>query len=368
MFVRVIVMKPREILENFKPYEWEPPVEEVAKKFGLNPDKILRFDTNTMPFQPIKLLEKLNQKLLNLRVNEYPETSYLELREALAEYLGRSKDEITVTAGCDEALDVLVKVFIDPNTKVLVSAPTYAMYRVVVEAMGGKIINILRKPDFSDDVEKILKTVDDKTKLIFLCNPNNPTANPTSEKTVLQLLEETDCAIVVDESYVEFYGKSFVNLVDKYENLIILRTFSKAFSLAGIRVGYIVANKKTINLLNLMRPPNSLTVISLVLAKIALENLDWVKENVKKIVDEREKLAKVLSKIDGVYVYPSTTNFLLVKFVKEDANRIHQELLRNGIITRNVSGKPMLENCLRITVRKPEENRVLVENLKKSLN
>jgi len=361
-------MKPREILENFKPYEWELSVIDVAKKFGLNPDKILRFDTNTMPFQPVRLLEKLNQKLLNLKVNEYPETSYLELREALAGYLGRNVDEITVTAGCDEALDILVKVFIDPNTKVLVSTPTYAMYRVVVEAMGGKIVNIQRKPDFSDDVENILRTVDNKTKLIFLCNPNNPTANPTSEKTVTQLLDETDCAVVVDESYVEFYGKSFVNLIDKYENLIILRTFSKAFSLAGARIGYMVANKKTINLLNLMRPPNSLTVISLALAKIALENLDWIRENVKKIVEERERLAKVLGEIDGVYVYPSVTNFLLVKFVKGNVNKIHQELLKSGIITRNVSDQPMLENCLRITVRKPEENRVLIENLKKILS
>ena len=361
-------MRLRGILEGFKPYEWESSTLDIAKKFGLDPDKILRFDTNTMPFHPERLLKILNQKLLNLRVNEYPEPSYLELREALAEYLGRSVDEITVTAGCDEALDILSKVFIDPKTKVLVSTPTYAMYRVVVEAMGGKIVNIQRKPDFSDDVEKIVEAVDDKTRIIFLCNPNNPTANPTSEETVLRLLKETDCAVVVDESYFEFYGKSFVNLIDKYENLIILRTFSKAFSLAGARVGYMVANRKTIDILNIMRPPNSLTVISLALAKIALENLEWVKENVKKVIEEREKLIEDLKKIDGVHVYPSVTNFLLVRFVKGDVNHIHRKLLEKGIITRNVGSHPMLENCLRITVRKREENMVLVENLERILS
>ncbi|RJX15904.1 histidinol-phosphate transaminase [Candidatus Bathyarchaeota archaeon] len=360
-------MRIRTLIKNFQPYEWEFSIIELAKKYGFPPDKILRFDTNTMPYPPIKLLEELKQALPNLQINEYPETTYKELREALANYLGRNIDEITVTAGCDEALDIIAKVFVDSETNVLVSTPTYAMYRVTVEAMGGKIVQILRKPDFSDNTEKLVEAVNENTRLIFLCSPNNPTGNLTSEETVVKLLEETDCAVVVDESYAEFCSQTFINLIDKYENLIILRTFSKAFSMAGARVGYIVSNKKTINLLNLMRPPNSLTVISLFLAKKALENLDWMRENIKKIVEEREKLIKILNKIDGVKVYPSYTNFILTKFLRKNVNEIHQKLLENGIITRNVSSQPLLENCLRITVRKPEENNVLVDTLKKIL-
>ncbi|RLI05625.1 histidinol-phosphate transaminase [Candidatus Bathyarchaeota archaeon] len=360
-------MKIRETIKNFKPYEWEVSLLEMAKKLGLDPTKILRFDMNTMALTPNKFIQELEKILPTIRINEYPETSYLELRNALSKYTGRDVDEITVTAGCDEALDIVAKVFIDPGTKVLVSSPTYAMYRVVVEAMGGKIVNVLRRENFDDDVDGILKSIDDKTGLIFLCSPNNPTAILTSRETIVKLLNETECPIVVDESYMEFCGQTFVDLVGNYENLIILRTFSKAFSLAGARVGYVIANKNTINLLNIMRPPNSLSVISLALAKIALENVNQVMENVKKTIEEREKLIEELKKIDGLHVYPSNTNFVLVRFENGNIKEVHQKLLENGIITRNVSDQPLLENCLRITVRTQEENRLLVDTLKKIL-
>lgn len=358
-------MRVRSILKGFKPYSWETSPVEVVKKFGLSIDKILRFDTNTMPLIPKEIIEEFKSAIQNIKINEYPDPSYMELREALSNYLKKDVDEICITAGCDEALDIISKVFVEPETNVIISSPTYAMYRIVVEAMGGKIVEVLRKKDFSDDVEKIIEIVDENTRMIFICNPNNPTGNLTPKNDIIRLLKDfPEIPVIVDESYAEFAGESLIKFTSDYENLIILRTFSKAFSLAGARVGYIIANAKTIKILNIMRPPNSLSVPSLTLANIALKHLDIIRRNIEYILSEKEWLMKAFKNIKCVEAYPSYTNFILVRFKDLNVHDVYEKLLRQGIITRNVSDMPMLENCLRITVRTREENNFLVENLK----
>ncbi|MGP3668284.1 MAG: histidinol-phosphate transaminase [Candidatus Bathyarchaeota archaeon] len=358
-------MRIRSIIKGFKPYSWEISPVEVIKKFSLTTDKIIRFDTNTMPFIPKEVVEEFKSTIQNIKINEYPDPSYIELREELSNYLKKDVDEICITAGCDEALDIVSKVFVEYGTSAIISSPTYAMYRIVVETMGGKIVEVLRKTDFSDDVEKLMNTVNEDTRIIFLCNPNNPTGNLTPKNDIISLVESfPEIPIVVDESYAEFAGESLVDFTDKYENLIILRTFSKALFLAGARVGYIVANAKTIQILNIMRPPNSLSVPSLILANIVLKHLDVVKRNIEYILSEREWLIKELKNVKGIQVYPSCTNFILVRFNEFNVYNIYESLLRRGVIVRNVSDMPMLKNCLRITVRTRKENSFLIENLK----
>ena len=356
-------MKVRAFLKNFKPYEWELSNEQISTNVGLSVNKILRFDTNTSPYIPTKVLNKLSSILLKLKVNEYPDASYTEIRNYISEYANVDKDQIVLTNGADEALDIIAKVFIDNGTNALISAPTYSMYRVCVEILNGEIVPILRNKDFSDNEERIIEAFSEKTRVIFLCSPNNPTGNVSNRETIIRLLEELECPIVVDESYFEFSKKTVANLLHEYQNLIIIRTFSKAFGLAGARVGYILSSNELCNLFNKVRPPNSVGIISLALAKLALENLDVMEENVKEIIKERERVIKNLRKINEIYTYPSEANFILVKFLNVDALKIHKELLNRGIVTRNVSNMPMLNNCIRISIRTYEENNILLNNL-----
>ncbi|MFH1328767.1 MAG: histidinol-phosphate transaminase [Candidatus Bathyarchaeota archaeon] len=358
-------MKVRKTLKKFRPYEWEPSSEQLASKMGIKPGSILRFDTNTSPFPPKKILSELASSLIEVGVNEYPETSYFKLRSSLSKYTGAKPSQIIVTTGADEALDIIAKTFIDSGTGSLVSAPTYTMFRVVVEVMGGKSMSVLRKDDLTDDVDSILKAVNDKTRVIFLCSPNNPTGNLTQRNAILRILQETKCTIVVDEAYVEFCGETAMDLINKYQNLIVLRTFSKAFGLAGARVGYILAAEKTVELLNIMRPPNSLSVISLALAISALRNINHMKKNVGLIVNERERLSQIIKELSGIHMYPSSANFYLLKFLKLKSSYVYSKLLKQGIVSRDVGDQPKLENCLRFTVRTSKENDKLLEVLSK---
>jgi len=360
-------VKVRELIKAFKPYEWEPSRKEISERIGIPEEEILRFDLNTVPFRPEEILKALSEKLPSLPVNEYPDPSYRELREALSEYLKVNPENIMVTVGADEALDIMAKTFIDPGTVALVSAPTYSMYRITVEALGGRIVEVLRNPDFSDDLEALIEqSRKPETRMVFLCSPNNPTGNLTPQEDAVRLLESVGCAVMVDEAYAEFSGTSLVNLAEKYENLMVVRTFSKAFALAGVRIGYVVASRKTIELLSKVRPPNSVSVTSLALAKIALEKADFLLAKAREITAERERLSKALSRIEGLTVYPSHANFLLVKFEKADALKVYMELLSRGLVVRRLSG-PMLENCLRITVLDKASNDKLLGALKEIL-
>ncbi|MFQ5762376.1 MAG: histidinol-phosphate transaminase [Candidatus Bathyarchaeia archaeon] len=356
-------MKIRDCLTSFKPYEWEPSNEEIARRVGLRAQDIIRFDTNATPRTPLHLLRSLSGRLMTLNINDYPDTSYSSLRRALARYLNCDFDQVSVTAGADEALDLVAKVFVDPGSSVVVSVPTYSYYGAVVGALGGGVKEVQRKLDFSDDVEAIISAITPEVRIIFLCSPNNPTGNVIAEDSLIRLLESTDLPVVVDEAYAEFAGKSFTSMTSKYRNLIVLRTFSKAFALAGVRVGYMVACKEMIGIINKVRPPNSVGVISLALAEMALEQRDALKETVDRIIRGRDRLAEQLRKLGGLTVYPSEANFLLVRFADIPARAVYEELLRKGIVVRDLSQVPRLENCLRFTVRTEDDNNKLLNSL-----
>ena len=357
-------MKIRETVKRFKPYEWEPNNEAISAEVGISPEKIIRFDTNTSPFTPSKLLSELGRKLSSLKVNEYPDTSYISLREALSKYAGVSIEQISVTNGADEALDIIAKTLVDPGTTVLVSVPTYSMYRITTEIMGGKVVSVFRRGDLSDDVGAIINAAEG-ARAVFLCSPNNPTGNLTKRSTVLRLLREVNAPIIVDEAYFEFCGKTVADLVAKNENLIVVRTLSKAFGLASVRVGYIIATSETVNILNRVRPPNSLGIMSTTLAQAALREVEYMEKNRALIIRERERLREALKELGKIYVYPSEANFFLVRFKYLSGSEVYRRLLRLGIVTRDVSDLPLLKNCLRLTVRTPEENDKLLEALAK---
>ncbi len=358
-------MRFRKVLERFEPYEWETPSGDIAAKLGLAVDQIIRFDTNASPNVPSKWLRDLSSKLDKIGINDYPDTSYLSLRKALSEYINVPVDRITVTNGSDEGLDLLIKTFIDVGSKAVVSAPTYSYYRTITQTAGGDIVPVPRLKNFSDDIEGLIKAAKrEDSQIVFLCSPNNPTGNSSKREDIIQLLEGTDVAVAVDEAYSEFSGKTLVDLTNRYDNLIVLRTFSKAFALAGARVGYTVASKSTLDLINKVRPPNSLSVISLALAELAANDLDTMKKNVKIAVQERDRCRKfIVEQLKDIQVYPSETNFLLLRFEKIDPNKVHKELMRRGLIVRNVSKTTGLEKCLRFSIRLPKQNDLLLNAL-----
>ena len=351
----------RKNLKNFKPYEWQVSSINLASKINKKNSQIIRFDTNTSPFISKEWLNKLASKLENLNINDYPDVSYDGLKLSISNYLDINKNMITITNGSDEGLDMISKTFIDEQTYAIISSPTYMFYKVISQIMGGNVISIPRKNNFFDDEENILNSTNNNNNIIFLCSPNNPTGNSSKRETVINFLETPNVIVVVDEAYSEFSGKTLIDLTKKYNNLIILRTFSKAFSLAGARIGYMITSEEITNLLNMVRPPNSLSVLSLALAEIALKDDTFVKKNIKYIINERERCKSIIERNSNVQVYPSETNFLLVKFNKLNPNIIYNKLLQKGLIVRNISHLINLEKCLRFNIRTPEQNDILLD-------
>ncbi len=360
-------MKTRRFLRRFKAYEWETSSHDIAASVGLPESKIARLDTNTSPFTPVGPIEALRKNLSAERVNQYPDTSYLNLRVLLSSYCGKDTERFVVTNGADEGLDIIVKTFLDSGEEAITLTPTYSMFRVVTEIMDGKITGVKRSKNFSVDVDGVLERIGRKTRLVFLCSPNNPTGNLTPARDIERLVKETDAVVAVDEAYFEFAGKSAIDLTDKYENLVLIRTFSKAFSMAGVRVGYLVASKTTVGELNKVRPPNSLTVISLALAESALRDIQSMKRNVATIVRERERCFSELSKIDKVEPYPSQANFILFRLKGVDGNMIHSSLMKKGFVLRNFADSPAIENCLRVSASTPQVNEEFLAALRTSV-
>jgi histidinol-phosphate aminotransferase len=354
-------------MEDIEPYSWEKSSREIAEEFGLSVEKIIRFDLNTSPDIPQELLNKAIQSIPSLEIHEYPDTSYRELGIPLAEYCQVDVEQITVTNGADEALDIISKVFLDSKSNAVVSDPTYSMFRIVSKIMGSKVKGILRKKDLTDNFNRIKAAIDRKTRVVFLCSPNNPTGTWISRTDLLDFLESVNCAVVVDEAYYEFSDETFINLTQEYENLIVIRTFSKAFSLAGARVGYMCTSKKTAELLNKVRPPNSLTVFSLELARLALINRRLMESNVSTLKIAKEKMKKGLEEI-GLHVYPSKANFLLVDFGTRSPPSMQRMLMERGMVVRDISSMPMLQRCLRITVLREEQNQQLIQTLSEILD
>uniref|UniRef100_A0A7C5U7Q8 Histidinol-phosphate aminotransferase n=1 Tax=Caldiarchaeum subterraneum TaxID=311458 RepID=A0A7C5U7Q8_CALS0 len=351
----------RPFLNTFEAYSWEPSTAEIAKQYGLNPNEIVRMDLNTSPFQPTAWLKKLSSKLSSTQVQLYPDTSYREFRENVSAYTGRSMDEILVGNGGDECLEIIAQTFLEKGRKAVMSSPSYSYFRVCSEIMGAEVVRIPRKHDFSDDVESILEAVDSSTGVIFLCSPNNPTGNVTPINVVKKIVSQVKCSVVVDEAYFEYCGQTCTSLIDSYPNLIVVRTLSKAFSLAGARVGYALAAEETVKHLNKVRPPNSLSVISLELANTALKNIAQVRKWAQKVVEERNRLARQISSLDGVKVINTEANFLLLIFDSNQADKVYYELMKRGFVVRNLSS--VIAGGLRVTVSTPRNNQRFLKAL-----
>lgn len=303
-----------------------------------------------------------------VELSRYPDPLAGDLRQELAKYAKVKSSQILVGNGSDEIIWMLLMSFVERDEAILTFSPTFSMYRVFGDLLGVRVKEVLLEKDYSFDAKKLLKQIGAKTKLIFLCSPNNPTGQTIPLRDIEQILKSKKI-VVVDEAYIEFaVQKSCAKLLKKCSNLVVLRTFSKAWGLAGLRVGYALANEEVVRVLAKVRAPYSVDGLSQALALQALKKQKQMEASVKKILAEREKLSEALWKL-GLIVFPSEANFLLVQFPpKISATKIYEKLVKQfGIVVRDFSKKTLLKNCLRATIGTPAENSKLLAALKKIL-
>lgn len=303
---------------------------------------------------------------LGTRLNRYPDPLQLKLKEKISSIKGVPAKNIFLGNGSDEVIDILYRAFCNPGKdNVILAPPTYGMFEVSAIINDAEVRKVPLTAEFQLNAEGISEMVDENTKLIFLCSPNNPTGNSLNREDIEFVLNNFEGIVVVDEAYINFSKqKSFTLELNEYPNLVVMQTLSKAWGMAGLRVGMAFASEEIISVFNKIKPPYNINEASQRLAIKALDNIDRVNNWIKEIVSEREKLVKSLGDFYFVEkIYPSDANFLLVK--NREPKKIYNYLVERGIIIRDRSSVALCEGCLRITVGTKQENSILMESLKK---
>jgi histidinol-phosphate aminotransferase len=347
-------------------YVWEPTTDFLAAGYGLPRESIVRFDVNTSPLPP-DLADVLAGEF-DPRLSEYPPSDYAPLVAAAADAYGVGPDEILPTAGADEALDLAARAFLREGSVAVVAGPTYAMYRIVSEQRGARVVGVPRlaaDDAFGLDIPALAATAR-TADLVWLCEPNNPTGAAEPPERIAELLTRLAAdaardgrvppAVVVDEAYAEFVGRSVLPVRNAYPRLVVIRTLSKAHALAGIRVGFAIANSATLAPILAFRAPASVSTVSAALATASLRRPELAAANVARIAEQRARLLADLTGI-GWRPYPSAANFILVRFGSpEAAARAAEALLRVGLVPRTFGRDHPFADCLRLTVRSAAEN------------
>ena len=298
--------------------------------------------------------------------NRYPDPLQSAVKEKISALYQTAANEIFVGNGSDEAIDLLLRIFCEPRLdSVLICPPTYGMYEVSAEINDVEIRRADLTEDFRLDLEAVKNAIDVRTKLIFICSPNNPTGNAFARDEILELVKSFDGIVAVDEAYIHFSReKSLLGEINNFPNLVVLQTFSKAWGLAGLRVGLAFAAKEIIRLFNKVKPPYNISQIAQEAILAALDNAPEMGKTIAEIIAEREQLIENLSNFSFVTkIYPTDANFVLVK--TDDAGKIYDHLLGEKIVVRNRNSVELCRGCLRITVGTPGENAELLNSLKK---
>lgn len=328
------------------------------KPYSSARDEFKDFDTAEMIFLDA------NENPFENGVNRYPDPQQTSVKSALSKLKGIPKTQILLGNGSDEVLDLLFRAFCEPKVdNIITLPPTYGMYGVLANINAVENREVLLSEDFQPQAENILKTVDQNTKIIFLCSPNNPTGNSFSDESVVYLLQNFKGLVVIDEAYIDFSKReSWINEFDEYPNLVIIQTLSKAFGMAGIRLGICFASEEIIAVLNKIKPPYNVNELTQRKALERLEGKESITFEIESIIAQREALLKVLQEVKFVEkIYPTEANFILIKV--DDANKRYNELISKGIVIRNRTTQSLCENCLRLTVGTAPENKKLIEAL-----
>lgn len=302
-----------------------------------------------------------NENTIRTNYNRYPDPLQNDLKKAIEPLVELDATQIFLGNGSDEAIDLLLRIFCNSGKDAIITLPpTYGMYEVSACLNNIQVIEVPLELDYQPNVEGILAAQSERTKILFLCSPNNPTGNDFDVGKLQQLIEKFEGIVVVDEAYIHFSTQaSCTRWIQKYPNLVVLQTFSKAWGMAGIRLGMALASPEIIALFNKVKPPYNVNVLTQKYALSQLQDWSTLKEDIATILSERALLAKALSKLVFIEeIYPSASNFLLVKVTQADT--IYQYLIEQGIIIRNRSKVILCDNCLRITIGTKVENEKLL--------
>jgi histidinol-phosphate aminotransferase len=342
----------KESILSLKPYS---ALKEVAS---------VKLDANENPFNLLdEFKDEFLRRIEDLNMNRYPEIDNECLADKIAEYAGVKKENVICGNGSDEIIQIILNSFVDKDEYVITSTPTFSMYKIFTQIAGGITIEVPTDEDFNIKEDEIINIANEKNaKVIFICNPNNPTGTIIKRDVILKILNQTNSIVVVDEAYYEFLDESVIDEVNNNSRLIVLRTLSKAFALAGARVGYGVASTETMNILSRVRSPYNISSLSQILGIMFLENIDRVKEKIEEIKNERSYVIEEINKLNNIKVYPTGSNFVFIK--SDKAGFILKACAEEKMALRGFSDS-YTSNCIRITVGKREENDKLINLIKR---
>lgn len=305
-----------------------------------------------------------NENPLNSRYNRYPDPLQWKLKEKIAKVKDIEPEKIFLGNGSDEPIDLVIRIFCEPRIDNIVAIdPTYGMYQVCADVNDVEYRKVLLNENFDLDAQALLEKIDSNTKIVFLCSPNNPTGNLLNRKEIEKILNSFDGIVIVDEAYIDFASEAtWLGDLDKYPNLIVLQTFSKAWGLAAVRLGMAFASLDIIKLFNKVKYPYNVNILTQNFVSEELDKLELRKEWISILLKGRDYLKAELPKLPFVEkIYPTDANFLLVKVT--DANGLYKQLADKGVIVRNRNSVSLCAGCLRITVGTDEENKTLIEAL-----
>ena len=348
-------------LETLEPYQ-PPDLEAAAERAGVEPDQLIRLVANENPYGPSPRVAEALAAFDDYHVHP----DYGPLREAVARYDGVSPDQVVLSNGADEMIDLLIRLFVEPGEAIVISPPTFSMYRFSARVNRCRVLTVPRRDDLALDPAAIERRVaasgGEAARMLFVVSPGNPSGRAIPLEVTERLLQ-LPLMVVVDEAYVAFGGESALALLPDHENLVILRTFSKWAGMAGLRLGYALLAPRLVGYLERVRPPYNVSAAAMVAALATFDDLETVEANVVRLVEERERLEEVLGAISWLDPLPSQANFILCRVIERDTQRVVERLLDRGILVRDFSD-PAMASYVRITVGRPEQNDALLEALR----
>ena len=366
-------MKPRRIVDEMDSYVPGRSQDEIAQEFNLKKDEIIKLGSNENPWGPSpKAMEAIKKEIPS--INRYPESQLKELVSEMARYSGVEDSQVIVGGdGADEIIDVLAKTFIDEGDEFIVPLPSYLYYEYLLQHYGARPVYAKWDLDKNElDVDSIFEAIGERTKMIFLCSPNNPTGTLIQKDVLADIASKNpDILVVVDEAYFEYSEVTNKDLINEFNNIFIIRTMSKVLGLAGMRIGYGLACSEIIEYMHRIKPVFSLTRLSFVAALNTFRDTEYIEESIRKGIESRQYLYDELSKIDSLNVFPSKSNFMLIgiRDTGFTASQLALELMKRGIIVRDcTSFKGLDEYWIRISICTLEEDKKFIDIIKEVLS
>ena len=347
----------------------KPSVRSIAAYTLAAREAAVKLNQNENPYDlPEAVKRRVLERALSRPWSRYPEFDPKELVERLAGFAGWRPDGILAGNGSNELIEALLLVTVGPGTRVVIPEPTFTLYALLTKVLGGEAIRVALGPELEYQADELRRVRHElAAPVTIVCSPNNPTGGLLPADEISRLCEDGDGLVVVDEAYHEFAGQTVVPLLARHPNLVVLRTFSKAMGLAGLRIGYLLASPEIVREVNKARLPYNLNFLSQAAALAALDEWELLRANVEKIVASREDLLYRLYRVPGVRPYPSKANFVLIELAAADPRTVFESVYRRGCLVRDVTSYPRLQRCLRVSVGSEPENEAFLSALRHAL-